>query len=358
MPYLARSLPFPVLRAVRRGIPRTIPYIVALLLASFTSHAKAQPETVVPSDPDDDAIQPEEALQRILVVPTERPGADHEAAEAAAEAMTAAFEAQGITLVQSEDSVCLDDAATDACESLLARHECDAVLVVTVDPATETRPSPVLSIDLFDNHGAELGLSRAFTAEPSLVAAGLVEEALTEWQNAQPVQWRIEGTPEGAAVQVDRSIGRLPYLTTVRAGEHTLTVRAPGHRTYQETVIVESGQADMVTTIALDRDDGQSQTDSRRRTPWQRIVGPVMVGAGVVGAGSVIGFTVASTGCNSAETDGRCVSKEEIAWGPTLAYAGVGVAVAVAGAIIWLTAPDADTQVAIGAGTVDVRHSF
>ena len=95
-------------------------------------------------------------------------------------------------------------------------------------------------------------------------------------------------------------------------------------------------------------------------TPWQKIVGPVLVGVGAAGA---VGVLVASQVGNeeSAIPNGRSVERAN--WGPTLAFVGAGVAVAALGVVLWVSAPSGEsrastTQVSVGAGTLQLDHRF
>ena len=302
----------------------------------------------------DDEV-PRSGLRRVVLLPTIASDNDPQNVEDALTVVRPTLARAGIELVEVEDDCLAEDEA--ACLALLETHNADAILIVTAyRQSGELRPTPVLVIDLFSAR-AHVSRSRTFVSIPSAVTSSVMNRCLSEWAGAQPVSWTIAGTPAGAAVQVDQEMGALPFTTNIQPGEHQLVVRAPGYATLRETVSVEAGQESYRTEVALEpgEDDETATPGGGDGVHWQRIAGPVMLGVGAAGAVALVAGTLARTGTENI-TEGR--RERDVAVGPLVGLTGVAVAVAAVGVVLWLTAPESRTQVALGADRVTLVQSF
>ncbi len=184
-----------------------------------------------------------------------------------------------------------------------------------------------------------------------------------------------------AGLEVKRDgvvVGRAEYGSAIPVdpGAHVIDARAPGKQAWTRNVDVAPKQADARVTIVLEVDPSAqaalaettpgpasapvvvtttSTADGSRQTAGspQRMIGMVTLGAGVVGIaiGSVFGIDAISKNnealqpgnCNNSTTcNGNGYSLTNEAWdsakAANIAF-GIGAAAAVAGAVVWLTAP-------------------
>lgn len=144
----------------------------------------------------------------------------------------------------------------------------------------------------------------------------------------------IQTRPEDAEVSVD---GRLAEGSTVRvsAGEHTITVRAPGHETAERSVRIAGGQSESVRVWLSPSTGGSSLL-------------AVSAGVGVAALGGLTGSILwtrdrsdALDACQSALRAGirctnedRLISERRVALS-TLAISGALTAASLAGLILW-----------------------
>jgi hypothetical protein len=193
----------------------------------------------------------------------------------------------------------------------------------------------------------------------------------------------VAGSTKGLVVKRDGSevgASELKNPLPVDPGTHVIVATAPGHRTWTKTVDVPPEVTISVDVPDLERDpnaaagggssaskaDPSGETEGDGST--QRIIGLVVAGVGVAGAGvgTFFAFDAKST-YDDSNANGRCVDnacdqeglslRDDADSKAMIATIGIGVGAAaiIAGAVLFFTAPRARSSVAITRSGFAVR---
>ncbi|MEM9862212.1 MAG: PEGA domain-containing protein, partial [Myxococcota bacterium] len=191
-------------------------------------------------------------LESVLVLPSSRAGIDQAAGRDVLAAVTEVFEEAGVTVRRGRDGECVDDPNSGCVEEVDAARA-SAALIITVDPAGPARDVPIVSLNLLYGE-RQLTLTEQIPegdSEARTLYQTLAAQALGRWGSAELTTLTVGGSPEGAAVQIGRLLGQLPFTARVQPGPHELIVRAPGFETHHETIQVPS-QPEYALSIHLE----------------------------------------------------------------------------------------------------------
>lgn len=168
------------------------------------------------------------------------------------------------------------------------------------------------------------------------LTASTLQAKLRELRPAAAIV-EVRSIPRGAALIVDgRSAGLTPRRLQLPPGEHSIAVRADGHREARRNVRTTAGEQERIDVILSPM--------SRPSRTWRRPVGWIAIGTGVIAGviGSVLlGLDGQRTNCESGEIRAEyCQSTRNTAIGGGVTL-GMGLVAIGTGVYLLLTTPAA-----------------
>ena len=302
------------------------------------------------------------AGQSVVVLPRVL-GDGHIAEDArarAVEAVTAALAAEGLQVRDAEIPAELEGCGDGPCVvELLRAADVDLAAGITLWASAET-PLAIgeLVVGLVnpDGHSFE-GSARPDGADLSHAAAEAVHQARARLILGPGPFLLVDGEPFGASVFIDdEHVGGVPWNGRVEPGQHEVRVERRGYAAQTHTVqIPDDVTASERLQVELVPIGGGGSGGGIAGWAIPVGVGAIVAGVGV-GAG-VPAISAATTGCADADAD--CVTSNQLAIEPTVAWAVVGGVVAIGGlTLVIVAASEGSAEASVRARVGPTHLSF
>lgn len=276
----------------------------------------------------------------------------------AEQALLDAVQARQMRAVTAADAAArLRRAGREPCEDitcapdLLEALDADMAVLMAVWGRRQGPGASQVGVTLVDRAGARAEGSAAVDGDgvgPAATAA--FADALSAWDARGGIPIRVEGSPVGAAVTVDRHPrGALPLELSLAPGTHSLSVSATGYVTERRELDVsaETSETRVVRVHLSEAGDGvgAEPTETASSSPpndpvrddgraGPSVLGPALLGLAGVGLLAVDVVALLRTGCLEAGPSGACVRERRLD-GLTFALYGVAGVAAIGGALLW-----------------------
>jgi hypothetical protein len=317
--------------ASRPSSLRTVVLVLVLLSAAWPDVARA--ETIV----------------LLTTHATASASAERDQAEAA---LTHALQAEGthiLSQAQAEDRVggAAAGCTGSGCVAELVRGAgADAALELLVKSLPTSDTAIIVQVLLVDRTGRRFpGSSNVSGGDFARAAQDALFDARSLQLLGQGPWLRVRSVPSGAQVLLDgQPMGSTPTRAAVKAGRHTLEVRAEGLRPHVQTVDIPADASRQIEIGADLAPRGQSQprpggrpssvAQASRPAIDRPVLGPALLGAAGAALLAYQIVPIAGDSCEQIDDSGQCSQRSTIHRGTAIAIGAIGVA-AMAGGLLW-----------------------